>query len=167
MTQEKTSDGHQERKLNTWSPLLLSTGFHLEDLVRTALTMCDTPVQRLAVQNVLRLLEAGCTDEHEFRDAIAALSELCRTHPERNQSSGGWYSGPASLLAMGVAQEAATSARCSLYPSIHTNGEIEGSAFKAFKYLLDAMAQSQNQAMPGLKWLSGALNQRFAPTTGS
>jgi len=159
-TREPEEGKQREPDANTrqWSPLLLTTGFYLSELVSTALLVCDTKVRHMAVRNVLNLLQAGCEDEHQWQDAIETLSELLREHPDAHKESGTWYDGAPSILALAAAKEAATVAKFKLYPSLFSEGEINGRTFKVFKYVLRAMAQQPNTAMSGLKWVERVID---------
>jgi hypothetical protein len=155
----------QEREpdpqLRQWTPLLLSTGFSLSDLVDFALQIDNTRVAKMAIRNVSTLLAAGCEEERQWRDAIDTLGELLRGHPDITNYSGSTYDGAPTVLALASAQQVAQSALYRLYPSLHNNGEIEGSAFKAFKYLLRAWAQDPKAGATGIEWVERALNLRY------
>jgi hypothetical protein len=140
-----------------WSPLRLSIGFNLSELVSSALSMTDTRVRHMAVRNVLNLIQAGCNDEQQWRDAIETLGELIAVHPDAHKESGTWYDGAPSILALAAANEAATVAMFKLNPSLHSQDEIDGRTYKAFKYLLRGLAQQPDKAMSGLKWLERLL----------
>lgn len=156
--QERVQDPRQRE----WTPLLLSIGFSLSDLVGFALQIDNTRVAKMVIRNVQTLLASGCEDEHQWRDAMETLDELIRAHPDRHQESGTWIAGAPTILALGAAREAARAALYRLYPSLHTDGEIEGTAFKAFKYLLRAWAQDPKTSPNGLEWVERALNLRYA-----
>lgn len=159
--QEREPDPHRRQ----WSPLLLSIGFSLSDLLYFALQIDNSRIAHMAIRNVQTLLASGCEDEHQWRDAIDAIDELVTAHPDQHKESGTWLSGAPTILALGAAREVALTAKYKLYPSIYNNGEIYGSAFKAFKYLLRAWAQDPKTSPQGLEWLEHALGLRY-PTEG-
>lgn len=151
---ERESDAH----VRQWSSLRLSVGFYLTEMVATALSICDTKTRSMVVQNVLDLFQAGCEDEHQWQNAIETLGELLREHPDAYRESGTWYDGAPSILALAAAQEAAVVAKFKLYPSLHTEDEIDACAYKVFKYVLRALAQKPDTAMSGLKWVERVAN---------
>lgn len=143
-----------------WSPLLLSTGFSLSDLVEFAHRIDNSRVAKMAIRNVSTLLAAGCEDEHQWRDAMDTLDEILHGNPDITGYSGSWYDGKPTILAVAAAREVALSAKYRLYPSLHKDGEIEGTAFKAFKYLLRAWAQDPKEGPKGIEWLYQVINLR-------
>jgi hypothetical protein len=150
---EECAQREQEVRARQWQSLRLSVGFNLTELVSSALSVTDTRVRHLAVRNVLNLLEAGCDDEHQWRDAIEILSELLRDHPDAHKESGTWHDGASSILALAAAKEAATLALYKLYPSVYRQDEIDGLTYRVFKYVLRALAQRPDKAMSGLAWI--------------
>jgi hypothetical protein len=148
---EKSREREPDPLKRQWSPLRLSTGFYLHEMVSSALLVTDTRVRHMTVRNVLNLLQAGCEDEHQWRDAIETLGELIREHPDVHKQSGTWYDGAPSILALAAAQEAAIVARLRLYPSLHSEDEIAGHTYKVFKYVLRALLQDPKHAMSALK----------------
>ncbi len=149
----ENNDEARETRIRNWASVPLTTGYYLTELVDKALSLCDSRVSTMAVRNVSKLLEAGCKDEHEWRNASDTLYELCSTHPDREQSSGGWLHGPAPMLAMAAAMEVAHVARYRLHPTVFCRGEADGANFKAFKYLLQAFAQAPDKAGPYMAWI--------------
>lgn len=156
--QEREPDPRQRE----WTPLLLSIGFSLSDLVAFALEIDNSRIAHLAIRNVQNLLASGCEDEHQWRDASETLGELIKGHPDITNYSGSWYDGKPTVLALTAAREVAEAAKMRLYPSLHENGEIEGTAFKAFKYLLRAWSQDPKSGSQGIKWVERTLNLRYA-----
>lgn len=148
----------QDADARQWLPLHLSLGFSLSEMVTTALSLTDTKTRRMGVGNVLDLLQAGCEDEHQWQKAIETLGKLLREHPDAYRESGTWYDGAPSLLALAAAQEAAVVAKFKLYPSLHTEDEIDACAYKVFKYVLRALAQQPDTAMCGLQWVERVAN---------
>lgn len=143
-----------------WSPLLLSVGFSLSELIDFALQIDNTKVGKAAIRHVSTLLTDGCEDEHQWRDAIYTLGEILHGHPDISNYSGTWYEGKPTVMAIASAQAVAITAVYKLYPSLYENGEIEGSTFKALKYLLRAWAQVPNACRNEIKWLERVLNLR-------
>jgi hypothetical protein len=147
----------QESRERDWTAMHLGIGFFMSDMVRNVLPMADTKVRQMAVRNVLNLIIAGCTSEHDWRDAIDTLGELLRAHPDAHLESGTWYNGSPSILCLAAAQQAAVVSMQRLYPTLHSEDEIRGHSFKLFKYVLRAHAKSH--ANPeDLNWLELALS---------
>ena len=119
----------------------LSTGFYLGDVVQTVLQFADTDERRAAVVYVQGLLQDRCSDEHVWRDAIEVLGRLLDAHPDAFKESGTWYDGDSSILALALTREAAYFAMRKPFPSIHSQDDIAGGAFKVLKYFFRAMAQ--------------------------
>ena len=161
MTSKKPDEDkprEQDATARQWTPLCLSVGFSLSEMVGPALSMTDSKVRHMAVRNVLNLLQAGCEDEHQWRDAIDTLCQLLREHPDALKESGTWYDGAPSILALAAAKEAATVAMYKLHPSLHDDAEIDGTVYKVLKYVLRALAQQPTTAMSGLKWVERVIN---------
>lgn len=154
----KSKERDPDPRSRQWTPLLFSTGFRLSDLVEFAHQIDNTRVARLAIRNVSTLLEAGCEDEHQWRDAAETLGELITGHPDITNYSGSWYSGKPTVLALCAAREVAEAAMMRLYPSLHEDAVINGTVFKAFKYLLRAWAQDPKAGPKGMEWLERSLN---------
>lgn len=148
----------KQAQARNWGTVLLSTGFYMTDMVRSVLQFADTQERGLAIQRVVELLEAGCSDEHQWRHSIDQLCGLLRAHPESYKESGTWYDGDPSILALAVAKEAASHALCKLYPTLYYRGEAEGAAYKVLKYLIRALMQDPKTAADGLKWVERNIN---------
>lgn len=141
-----------------WGAVRLTTGFYMSELVRSVLQFADTEERRTAIQTVCDLLDDGCADEQKWRSAIQKLGGLCQAHPDAYKESGTWYDGDSCILALATAKETARAAMYKLYPTLHSDGEIEGVVYKAFKYLLRAMAQKAETAATCLKWVERELD---------
>lgn len=151
-----------EARARDWAPVLLSTGFHMSSAMSLAMGMCAGRANHMAIRNVQNLLLNGCKDSQEWQNAIDTLLELYHAHPDREQSSGGWFHASSSTpLAMAAAIEAARAAKMKLYPDLYPEGHIEGSQFAVLKYLLQAFAKDPTKAAEGLAWLEHNLNVRY------
>lgn len=136
-----------------WGALRLTTGFYLVDMVRSVLQFADTDERKQAIEKVITLLDSGCTEEQQWYLAAEALGDLLSAHPDRYKESGTWYDGEPSILALATAYEAAMASKFRLYPSLHSEGQIDGRIYKVFKYVLRAMMQKPETAVTALQWV--------------
>lgn len=143
----------KEAQARNWGAMRLTTGFYMTDMLRSVLQFADTDERCIAMSRVVDLLEAGCTDETQWRFAINELAGLLQSHPDAHKESGTWYDGESSIVALAAAMEAARHALCKLYPRVYYRGEAEGAAYKVFKYVLRALMQTPETAAEGLKWV--------------
>ena len=152
------TQAEKEAQARNWGALKLTTGFYMTDMVRSVLQCADTDERGQAISRVVELLEAGCSDEQQWRHSINELCGLLRAHPDAHKESGTWYYGEPSILALAVAMEAASHALYKLYPRVYTRGEAYGSAYKVLKYLIRALMQKPETAATGLQWVERQLN---------
>ena len=152
------TQAEKEAQARNWGALKLTTGFYMTDMVRSVLQCADTDERGQAISRVVELLEAGCSDEQQWRHSINELCGLLRAHPDAHKESGTWYDGEPSILALAVAMEAASHALYKLYPRGYTRGEAYGSAYKVLKYLIRALMQKPETAATGLQWVERQLN---------